>query len=599
MKLIKLYIRVLRALHRQAGLAWTLALANVALATASFAEPVLFGRVIDTLGGSASGPENLWPRLTLYLGLWAAFGIFTIVCSTLVALFADRLAHRQRQYMMAEFFEHSLELPLAYHSNMHSARLLKIMLQGTDSMWGLWIGFLRDHLAGFVSFFVLLPLSMLMNWRLGLLLILLCVVFSGLTAFVLRKTETLQSQVEEYYSELAERASDALGNVALVHSFAAVEAEVTGLKHLIGKLLAAQIPVLSWWAVISVLTRSATTITMLAIIIVGAYLKLKGSTTVGEIVTFMGFAGMLIQRLQDSVYFANRVFTDAPRLQQFFSVLDTEPAFERPDAVDPGRVKGAVEFRNVSFGYDEAYPAVSELNFKVEPGHRIALVGHTGAGKSTAMALLYRAFDPQRGVICVDGIDIRGLKLGALRQNIGVVFQEGLLFNRSVADNLRIGKPGATDAEIREAASQAQALEFIEQTAGRFDAKVGERGRLFSGGERQRLSIARVLLKNPPILILDEATSALDAETERRLLLALDTVMKGRTTFVIAHRLATIRKADCILVFEKGRVVETGDFDSLIGRDGSFAALARAQYLVSPAGEEIGHPPIPSRWCSN
>ncbi|HXE06078.1 MAG TPA: ATP-binding cassette domain-containing protein, partial [Bryobacteraceae bacterium] len=325
----------------------------------------------------------------------------------------------------------------------------------------------------------------------------------------------------------------------------------------------------------------ATTITMLAIIIVGAYLKLQGATTVGEIVTFMGFAGMLIQRLQDSVYFANRVFTDAPRLQQFFSVLDTEPTYEKPGAVDPGRVKGAVEFRNVSFGYDEAYPAVSELNFKVEPGHRIALVGHTGAGKSTAMALLYRAFDPQRGVICIDGIDIRGLKLGALRQNIGVVFQEGLLFNRSVADNLRIGKPGATDAELREAAAQAQALEFIEHAAGQFDAKIGERGRLFSGGERQRLSIARVLLKNPPILILDEATSALDAETERRLLIALDTVMTGRTTFVIAHRLATIRKADCILVFEKGRVVETGDFDSLVGRDGAFAALARAQYLVS------------------
>jgi ATP-binding cassette subfamily B protein len=320
---------------------------------------------------------------------------------------------------------------------------------------------------------------------------------------------------------------------------------------------------------------------MLAIIIVGAYLKLQGATTVGEIVTFMGFAGMLIQRLQDSVYFANRVFTDAPRLQQFFSVLDTEPTYEKPGAVDPGRVKGAVEFRNVSFGYDEAYPAVSELNFKVEPGHRIALVGHTGAGKSTAMALLYRAFDPQRGVICIDGIDIRGLKLGALRQNIGVVFQEGLLFNRSVADNLRIGKPGATDAELREAAAQAQALEFIEHAAGQFDAKIGERGRLFSGGERQRLSIARVLLKNPPILILDEATSALDAETERRLLIALDTVMTGRTTFVIAHRLATIRKADCILVFEKGRVVETGDFDSLVGRDGAFAALARAQYLVS------------------
>jgi ATP-binding cassette, subfamily B, beta-glucan exporter len=185
----------------------------------------------------------------------------------------------------------------AYHSDMHSGRLLKIMLQGTDSMWGLWIGFLRDHLAAFVSFFVLLPLSMLLNWRLAVLLILLCLVFAGLTVFVLRKTESLQSRVEEHYSELAERASDTLGNVALVHSFASVEREVTGLKQLIDKLLAAQIPVLSWWAVISVLTRSSTTVTLFAIILVGAYLHVQGGTSVGDIVTFMGFAGLLIQRL--------------------------------------------------------------------------------------------------------------------------------------------------------------------------------------------------------------------------------------------------------------------------------------------------------------
>jgi len=188
MNFIGLYIRVLRALHRQAALAWTLALANIALAAASFAEPLLFGRVIDALSGNDADQGSLWARLTLYLALWAAFGLFTIVCGTLVALFADRVAHRQRQCMMAEFFERALELPLAYHSDMHSGRLLKIMLQGTDSMWGLWIGFLRDHLAGFVSFFVLLPLSLFLNWRLGLLLILLCIVFAGLTAFVLRKT---------------------------------------------------------------------------------------------------------------------------------------------------------------------------------------------------------------------------------------------------------------------------------------------------------------------------------------------------------------------------------------------------------------------------
>jgi glucan exporter ATP-binding protein len=584
MKLVTLYVRVLRVLRRQAALAWTLAFANVALAAAGFAEPVLFGRVIDTLSGTLSDSGPLWARLSLYLGMWAAFGLFTILCSTLVALFADRIAHQQRQCMMAEFFERALELPLAYHSDMHSGRLLKIMLQGTDSMWGLWVGFLRDHLTAFVSFFVLLPLSMILNWRLGLLLILLCAVFAALTAFVLRKTEALQSRVEDYYSELAERASDTLGNVALVHSFAAVETEVSGLRRLIDKLLAAQIPVLSWWAVISVLARSATTLTLFAIMLVGAYLHVKGGTSVGEIVTFMGFAGMLIQRLQDSVYFANRVFTDAPRLRQFFSVLDTAPLHERPGAVDPGRVKGDVEFDDVSFAYRGDYPAVSGLKFRAKPGQTVALVGPTGAGKSTTMALLHRAFDPQTGIIRIDGVDVRDFTLGSLRRNIGVVFQEGLVFNRSIAENLRIGKPDAGEREMREAALRAQALEFIEQTPGNFDARIGERGRMLSGGERQRLSIARVLLKDPPILVLDEATSALDAETERKLLLALNTVMEGRTTFVIAHRLATIRKADCILVFEKGRIVEAGDFDRLVAQNGAFATLARAQYLLAPTG---------------
>ena len=583
MRLIRLYARVLRALHRQAGLAWALAVVNVALAAAAFAEPVLFGRVIDALGGSAD-PDAAWSRLSLLLSLWLGFGLFNIVCNTLVALYADRMAHRQRQCAMADFYERALELPLGYHSETHSGRLLKIMLQGTDSLWNLWLGFLRDHLAGFVSFFVLLPLSLLMNWRLGLLLIVLCLIFAGLTTFVLRTTEAMQSRVEEHNSELAERASDTLGNVAIVHSFTAIRSEVSGLKQLIDKLLAAQIPVLSWWAVLSVLTRSSTTITLFAIIVLGAFLHFRGNTTIGEIVTFMSFAGMLTQRLQESVFFANRVFTEAPRLEQFFSVLDAKPMQERPDALNPGRVRGAVQFDNVTFAYRDGYPAVAGLNFTLEPGQTVALVGPTGAGKSTALALLHRTFDPQSGAIRIDGIDVRDFALTALRHNIGVVFQEGLLFNRSIAENLRVGKPDATEAELREAVARAQALDFIEHAPGGFDARVGERGRMLSGGERQRLSIARALLKNPQILILDEATSALDAETERKLLIALDEVMRGRTTFVIAHRLATIRNADLILMFANGRIVESGSFDMLVQSDGPFAALAQAQYLLAPTG---------------
>ena len=213
--------------------------------------------------------------------------------------------------------------------------------------------------------------------------------------------------------------------------------------------------------------------------------------------------------------------------------------------------------------------------------------GPTGAGKSTAIALLHRAFDPQSGFIRVDGMDVRGLTLSALRRNIGVVFQEALLFNRSIADNLRVGKPDATEEEMRVAAARAQALEFIERSEQKFDTNAGERGRMLSGGERQRLSIARALLKDPPILILDEATSALDAVTEAKVNTALDEVMKGRTTFVIAHRLSTIRNATRILVFDSGHVIESGTFDELVIRGGRFAELARAQFMVQETAREI------------
>ena len=411
---------------------------------------------------------------------------------------------------------------------------------------------------------MLLPASLLLNWRLALPLIVLCVAFTALTIVVMRTAFAMQRAVERHYSDLAETAADALGNVALVQSYARIELEVSGLKSVVNSLLRAQMPVLSWWAIAAVLTRAGTTLTMLVILLVGTYLKLVGLASVGQIVSFMSIAGLLITRLEQAVSFSNRLFLDAPKLADFFDVLDTVPAVrDRPGAVDPGRVRGRVEFKDVSFSYDGKRSAVTDLSFTALPGERVALVGPTGSGKSTALALLHRVFDPQSGFITVDGMDIRDLTLTGLRRNIGVVFQETLLFNRSIAENLRVGKPDATDAELRDAATRAQALEFIERNAEGFEARIGERGRLLSGGERQRLAIARALLKNPPILILDEATSALDPLTEARLNMALDEVMKGRTTFVIAHRLATIRNATRILVFRHGRIVETGTFDEL------------------------------------
>ena len=575
MSLFRLYTRVLELLGKETRLGLVLAVANLLLAAAQFAEPVLFGRIVDVL--SSSDTSAAWPLL----GAWAAFGLFTIAAGATVALHADRLAHRQRQAVLSGYFEHILQLPLTFHTSTHSGRLMKVMLNGTDALWRLWLGFFREHFAAILSVIVLLPLSLVVNWRLAILLFVLCIVFTLLTTFVVRKTYGMQGEVEEQYSDLSARASDAIGNVALVQSFVRIEAEVQGLRFVADKLLSAQLPVLSWWALVTVLTKASTTITVLAIFTLGISLHERGLTSVGEIVMFVSFATMLIQKLEQVVAFINNLFMEAPRLQEFFRVLDQVPAVrDRADAIDVRRLAGLIEFNDVTFSYDGKRPAVEDLSFTALPGQTIALVGPTGAGKSTAIALLHRAFDPQSGIIKIDGMDVRGLKLAALRRNIGVVFQEALLFNRSIADNLRVGKPDATDEEMRKAASRAQALDFIERSGHGFDTNVGERGRLLSGGERQRLSIARALLKDPPILILDEATSALDAVTEAKVNAALDEVMKGRTTFVIAHRLSTIRNATRILLFDSGRVIENGTFDELVAKGGRFAELARAQFML-------------------
>jgi ATP-binding cassette, subfamily B, beta-glucan exporter len=597
MSFLRIYLRVLDLLAPEVRLTGALALANIALAVAQFVEPVLFGHIIDALSGTLpAGVASAVAVLAPLIGAWVAFGLFIIVASTLVAWFADRLAHRRRNLVLADFFEHLLQLPLAYHAGAHSGRQLKIMLAGTDTLWWLWVQFFREHFAAFVFIVVLLPTTLVLNWRLALPLLGLCVVFTILTVIVMRRAEAMQRAVERHYSDLAETAADALGNVAVVQSFARVELEVSALKGLVNSLLRAQMPVLSWWAVAAVLTRSATTLTLLAILLVGTYLKLVGLASVGAIVSFMAIASLLIGRLEQVVGFANRLFMDAPKLAEFFAVFDTVPAVrDRPDAIDPGRLRGLVEFNSVSFSYDGKRPAVADLSFAALPGERVALVGPTGSGKSTALALLHRTFDPQGGVISVDGMDIRALTLTGLRRNIGVVFQETLLFNRSIAENLRVGRPDSSEADMRAAAARAQALDFIERNPEGFNAPIGERGRLLSGGERQRLAIARALLKDPPILILDEATSALDPVTEVRVTAALDEVMRGRTTFVIAHRLATIRDATRILVFDNGRVIEAGTYDELVRRGGFFADLVKAQFGVQDVRQSVAEkerPPV-------
>ena len=573
------YARSLGLLAKERRAVALLAITNLIAATLFFFEPILFGRLIDVLAGAAThSSAEIWRASLLTLGAWAAVGVTGLLANFVLALNADRLAHRRRLALTVSYFEHVLALSFEYHSGKHSARLLRIMLRATTYLFGFWLAFFREHFGTLITLIVLVPLSMLLNWKLGLLLAVFMAAFTVVTAFSIRKMETAQAAVEAADSELTARVGDAFGNVRLIQSYVYRAAETMALAQLTRRILGAQYPILAYWAGINVLTRAASTITIIGIFAMGTWLVFKGQSSVGQIVTFMGFAALLIGRLEQVGRFISQMFLEMPSVAAFFDVMDTLPVIrDRPGAIQLDRARGEVKFDNVSFCYAGGRPAISKISFEAKPGSMVALVGATGAGKTTTASLLTRLHDPSAGTIRIDGIDIRDVTVDSLRHNIGIVFQESALLHRSIAENIRIGRPQATDEEVLQAARSAEAHDFIIRQPHGYDTVVGERGAALSGGERQRIAIARALLKDPPILILDEATSALDSITEASVQRALQVLMRGRTTFVIAHRLSTVRSADFILVFARGEIVERGTHQQLIQHNGTYAQLVRAQ----------------------
>jgi ATP-binding cassette subfamily B protein len=301
--------------------------------------------------------------------------------------------------------------------------------------------------------------------------------------------------------------------------------------------------------------------------------------TFGTLVSFGGFLWQFYQPIMELANSNRMVTRAATSAQRIFEVLDTPPEiYSRQGALTKDRIEGSVEFRNVSFSYEGAQPALREISLKVEQGQMIGLCGPSGAGKSTFVNLICRFYDVTDGQILIDGVDIRDYDVKWLRRQIGMVLQEPYLFHGTIADNIRYGKPDASEAEIIRAAKAANAHDFVVGFPDGYDTMVGERGQSLSGGERQRISIARAILHNPRLLILDEATSSVDTETEKQIQQALDRLVEGRTTFAIAHRLSTLQAADRLIVLEKGRIVEQGLHGELVDKpDGVFAKLHRTQ----------------------
>lgn len=571
--LLQVYFKALKYLASYRLRVSLVVAANIVLAVITILEPILFGRIVDAISEKKDA--------TGILIAWGCFGVFNTVAYVLVARQADRLAHGRRADLLTESFAKIISMPLSWHHQRGTSNALHTLLRAGETLFGLWLEFMRTHLATAVALTLLLPTAFSMDVRLTTVLVVLAILYVIIGRTVMGKTKEGQASVEGHYHTVFSHVSDSISNVSVLHSYNRIEAETRALKEYTTKLLSAQYPVLDWWALAGALNRIASTLSMLVILVIGTLLVQRGELKVGDIIAFTGFATLLIGRLDQMITFVNQIFEARSKLEDFYKLEDAvQEREERAGAADLEQVRGDVEFRGVSFDFASTTQGVRNISFQARAGQTVAIVGPTGAGKTTLINLLQRVYDPQAGQILIDGQDIAKVTRKSLRHAIATVFQDAGLLNRSIKENIRLGREDATEEEIIQAAEAAAATDFIESRMIGYDTHVGERGNRLSGGERQRIAIARAILKNAPILVLDEATSALDVETEARVKEAIDRLRKNRTTFIIAHRLSTIREADLVVFLDHGQVIEMGNYDQLSALGGRFTSLLRTSGLL-------------------
>jgi len=469
-------------------------------------------------------------------------------------------------------------LPLQYHREESVGSIMTKLDRGINGLVEALSEIAFSILPGFVYLIISLFVMFRLDWRLSLLMMLFAPMPALIGMWAAREQTTRERNLLDRWVKIFSRFNEVLAGIVTVKSFAMEGEEkrrflnsVEGANGMVLKGIGRDTRVGGAKNLVILVAR-------VSCIGLGVLFIYKGQISIGTLVAFLGYLSGLFGPVQGLTQVYQTVKKASVSLDTVYSILDAQDNMkDAPSAQSVKSIRGEVIFENVSFGYDERRAILEDLNLHVRPGEVVALVGPSGAGKTTMMSLLQRFYDPTRGSIKIDRKDLRLLKQRSLRARIGVVFQDALLFNDTVLANIAYGKPGATRAEIEDAAKAANAHEFVMRLPDGYETPVGERGGRLSAGERQRISIARALLKDPPILILDEATSALDAESEALVQEALARLIKGRTTIIIAHRLSTVVGADRILVLKDGGIIESGSHERLMKLQGYYASLVKRQ----------------------
>ncbi len=571
MKPLQRFLKYLKGYETQIALAIVLILSVTAL---NLPYPLIVKAMLDD-----ALPRHDWEKQKLLMAIFAGVFLLRGGLAYLNRFVLQRLGMRVTCDMRKDVFAHLQTLSLKYYERHQTGKIAARVSHDTGAIFGLITGVVVNLITDTVTVIAVLGMLFWIEWRLALVVVAVLPFFLLNYRLSVKRIRALSRRHRRNWDRVVGFLHERVSSARLVKSFSAEKREIErfnrGIEADYRNYNQVQLFNVRLWVVAEMISSVGT----LGVLSYGGWLVIQQSLTVGELVAFSSYIGFLfspIVRLNDLHSVIQNATTS---LEKVYEVLDT-PSFvvEGPGTIELPPVRGRVEFRQVQFSYDAQRRVLKDINVVVEPGQMIALVGPSGAGKTTLINLLCRFYDVDSGAILLDEHDIRNVSVKSLRQQIGFVMQESILFSGSLLDNIRYGRPEADMASIQEATKAANAHDFITSLPHGYNSAVGERGVTLSGGQRQRIAIARAILKNPRLLIFDEATSALDTESERQIQDAMQKLMRGRTTFVIAHRLSTILQADKIVVMQQGEIVETGRHDELLAHGGLYRRLHDLQF---------------------